>query len=277
MLVDSGQSRAARIPRSHNHPGFPEGVNGLELLGRMREQLGRCGSEVMSDSVTAIACRPNGLFAVTVGPRTWLATHVLLATGVVDVEPPLPNVLEAVRRGLVRQCPICDAFEVIDRSILVIGRGLTGLGEALFLRGYTSRIVLATLGEKLDLDEASAQRMHEAGIEAVETPIADITIDNDRICRLVCADGRVLAFDAIYSALGIHPRSDLAASLGLALRPDRRIVTDDHQRTSVEGCYAAGDIVTGLNQLGVAMAQAEIAAVDIHNRIRARERLCLPD
>jgi thioredoxin reductase (NADPH) len=63
--------------------------------------------------------------------------------------------------------------------------------------------------------------------------------------------------------------------LGIELHPDNRIITDDHQRTSLEGCYAAGDIVTGLNQLGVAMAQGEIAAVDIHNRLRSREGLRL--
>jgi thioredoxin reductase (NADPH) len=73
----------------------------------------------------------------------------------------------------------------------------------------------------------------------------------------------------------MHPRADLAAGLGVELQSDLRIVTDAHQRTSIEGCYAAGDIVTGLNQLGVAMAQGEIAAVDIHNRLRAAEGLCL--
>jgi thioredoxin reductase (NADPH) len=276
LLVDSGQSRAAWIPRSHNHPGFPDGVNGVELLARMREQLSRQGADVVEDSVSGAACNQDGLFHVTIGDRTQTASHLILATGVIDVEPPLPNVLEAVRRGLVRQCPICDAFEMIDRSLVVIGTGAIGLGEALFLRTYTPHIVVVTLGQSLCLDEAGRQRMNEAGIEAIETPVVEITLEGDRLARLTCADGRMLTFDAIYSALGIHPRADLAAALGVALHPDRRMVTDDHQRTSLDGCYGAGDIVTGLNQLGVAMAQAQIAAVDVHNRLRAREGLCLP-
>ena len=83
-----------------------------------------------------------------------------------------------------------------------------------------------------------------------------------------------VAFDAIYSALGIQPRFDLAVALGVDLHGDRRVITD---RTSapLDGCYAIGDIVTGLNQLGVAMRQGEVAAVDIHNCIRAREGRCL--
>jgi thioredoxin reductase (NADPH) len=276
LLVDSGQSRAAWIPRSHNHPGFPEGINGVELLLRMREQLSRQGGGLVEGSVSGAACHQDGLFRVMIGDQTFAASHLILATGVIDVEPPLPNVLEAVRRGLIRQCPICDAFEMIDRSLVVIGSGATGLGEALFLRTYTPHIVLVTLGQPLGLDGASRRRMHEAGIEAIETPIVEITLEGDRLARFICAGGRVLTFDAVYSALGIHPRADLAAALGVALHPDRRIMTDDHQRTSLDGCYGAGDIVTGLNQLGVAMAQAQIAAVDVHNRLRAREGLCLP-
>jgi len=275
VLVDAGQSRASWIPRSHNHPGFPTGIGGMELLQRMRKQLQGHGAVVHSGLVSNLARQEDGTFRALIGETTLIASHVILATGVVDIEPPLPNVLDAVRRGLVRQCPICDGFEMTDRKLAVIGRGLQGLGEALFLRTYTADITLVTLGQSLDLDEENGRRMEEAGIRVIEMPVAEIALENDRIAKFTFEDGAELAFDAIYSALGIHPRADLAASLGVELHEDRRIVTDAHQRTSVEGCYAAGDIVTGLNQLGVAMAQAEIAAVDIHNRLRAREGLRL--
>jgi thioredoxin reductase (NADPH) len=163
---------------------------------------------------------------------------------------------------------------MIDRKLVVIGRGTTGLGEALFLRSYTPDITLVTLGQPLDLSDDNRRRMEEAGIRPIETSLTDIVIENDRIARFNF-ENTSLTFDAIYSALGSHPRADLAASLGIALHADRRIITDTHQRTSIDGCYAAGDIVTGLNQLGVAMGQGEVAAVDIHNRLRARDGLRL--
>ena len=275
MLVDAGQSRASWIPRSHNHPGFPQGVNGIELLQRMRAQLAGHRENARHGTVTALARQADGLFSATLRGTSLVASHVILATGVIDVEPPLPNVLDAVRRGLVRQCPICDAYEMTDRKLVAIGRGTQGLGEALFLRTYTADITLVTLGQPLELSDENRSRMEAAGIRAVETPLAEIALEGERIARLSFVDGTSLTFDAIYSALGIHPRADLAAALGVELQADRRIVTDGHQHTSIEGCYAAGDIVTGLNQLGVAMAQGEIAAVDIHNRLRAREGLRL--
>lgn len=274
-IVDAGHSRAAWIPRSHNHPGFPQGIGGVELLGRLREQLEEHGGRVHAGSATALSRREDGLFSATVNGEVLAASHVVLAMGVVDVEPPLPNALEAVRRGLVRQCPVCDGYEMIDRRIAVIGRGSVGLGEALFLRTFTADIALVTLGARLELSDANRRRMEEAGIRPVETPLADIALEGERIARLDFRDGTTLEVDAIYSALGSHPRADLAAMLGLDLTADRCILADAHLRTSIEGCYAAGDIVAGLNQIGVAMAHGEIAAVDIHNRLREREGLRL--
>ncbi len=275
LIVDAGQSRASWIPRTHNHPGFPNGVNGNDLLDRMRAQLACHGGSVRQGTVTALAFQPDGSFTATLDGQTFTASHVILATGIIDIEPPLPNAQEAVRRGLVRQCPICDGYEMIDRRLAIIGRGTQGLGEALFLRNYSADLTLLTLGQPLDLDDENRRRMETAGIHAVEGPLAEIAVEDDRIARIVLADGTELTFDTIYSALGIHPRADLAAALGVELQPDRRIVTDPHQRTSIEGCYAVGDIVTGLNQLGVAMSQGEIAAVNIHNRLRTREGMCI--
>jgi thioredoxin reductase (NADPH) len=277
ILVDAGESRASWIPRSHNHPGFPQGINGIELLERMRAQLRQHEGQVQVGTVTSLKRRPDGIFVATHDGGALVASHVILATGVVDLEPPLPNALEAVRRGLVRQCPICDAYEMTDRKLVVIGRDDRGLGEALFLRSYTADLTMVTLGQPLRLSGGNRRLMSRAGIRCVETPVTEIATEGDRIARLDFADGSSLTFDAVYSALGIHPRADLAAVLGVELHPDMRIVTDDHQRTSIEGCYGVGDIVTGLNQLGVAMAQGEIAAVDVHNRLRAREGLCLVD
>lgn len=274
VLVDGGESRASWIPRSHNHPAFPHGINGAELLERMREQLAVFGARVRPGTVTGLG-RDDERFIATVDKDRLVASFVLLATGVVDNEPPLPNALAAVRRGLLRQCPICDGYEMIDRPLVVIGQKTHGVAEALFLRTYTADITLVTLGEKLDLSDNDRSCMVDAGIRVIDAPLADATVEGGGVARLTFTDGTELVSDTVYSALGVCPQTQLATGLGVTLHPDGRIITDAHQRTSVEGCYAAGDVVTGLNQLAVAMAQGEIAAVDIHNRLRVRQRLCL--
>jgi thioredoxin reductase (NADPH) len=86
--------------------------------------------------------------------RRLRARRVLLATGALDVEPALPDLPDAVRRGLVRYCPICDGYEARNRRIAVIGHGDRGLGEAVFIaRTYSDDVSLLTLGRHMELSE----------------------------------------------------------------------------------------------------------------------------
>jgi thioredoxin reductase (NADPH) len=94
--------------------------------------------------------------------------------------------------------------------------------------------------------------------------------------RVCFEDNGEARFDALYSGLGIEPRTGLARSLGLDLTEDGRLLTDARQQTSRANCFAAGDAVTGLNQIAVAMAQAEVAATSIHNDLRQVDGRCLP-
>ena len=281
VVLDAGASRAALIPRSHNHPAFPDGIRGGALLRRMRDQLATFGGAPVEAGATRIAAMAEGGFRITAaapegsGAETsWTADFVVFATGVVDVLPEVEDAEAKVRDGLVRCCPICDAYEVIGRDLAVLGSGACAAGEALFLTTFSPRVTLVTLGAPADVPEEALARLRAAGVAVVAEPVLDIAADADGVRMQL--PGRVLRFDAVYAGLGVRPRTDLAAALGVELDEDGRIVTDRRQRCSVSGCYAVGDAVTGLNQIAVAMAQAEIAAVDIHNRLREREGRCLP-
>ncbi|PZX53715.1 thioredoxin reductase (NADPH) [Cereibacter changlensis] len=274
-LVDSGQSRAALIPRSHNHPGYPDGIRGVSLLAQMREQAARFGVTPVDAEVTGAQRDRDGGFLLRAGEDSFAAPHLVLATGVRDHVPPVSDPLRHVREGLIRQCPVCDAYEVIDRPVAIIGAGACAAGEALFLRHYTADLVLLTLGKPLKLEAETRARLQAAGVGIVEAPLVGMDFQEDGVqVRLAGEPPR--RFAAVYSGLGNEPRNGLAESLGVTLADDGRIVTHDHQRTSVEGVYAAGDVVTGLNQIAVAMAQGEIAATAIHNALRQAEGRCLP-
>lgn len=274
LVADGGQSRAEWIPRSHNHPAFPNGINGIELLQKLRAQAVKFGAEIRREQVSPVTLQADGSFRAVVAGARIAALHVLLATGVVDNDVPLPDTAAAVRRGLIRQCPICDAYEMIDRRLIVLGPEPQVAAEALFLRRYTADVTAVILGSSSAPESPARRKLRDAGIGIVETRSVKGIVAGETGIRIDLADNAALSADAIYSALGIRPRTELAEALKLRLQ-DGRIETDLHQRTSVEGCYAAGDVVTGLNQIGVAMAQGEIAAVDIHNRLRRRDGLWL--
>jgi thioredoxin reductase (NADPH) len=268
VLVDSGEPRAAWIPACHNIPFFPEGISGPDLLGRLRAHAARYGATFISGSVTALHS-DNGMFAADValkdGAERFRARHVMLATGAVDIEPRLPDLPDAVRRGLVRYCPICDGYEARGRRIAVIGHGAQGLNEAVFVaRTYSDDVTLLTLGEPMKLERGDADLAAEHGIAVIEHPIDALHRDGDRILALQ-AQGQAYRFDILYSALGLRHRTSLARGLGARHDPSGTLVVDDHGQTSVPGLYAVGAIVRGLDQIVVAMGHAAVAATAIHN------------
>jgi thioredoxin reductase (NADPH) len=272
LVVDAGASRAAWIPCSHNHAGFPEGVAGPELLARMRRQAERYGARIEPGEVRSLARDGEQGFRAELGDRTVAARRVLLATGVQDIEPELPGIDGAIRRGLVRHCPICDAYEVRGQKVAIIGYGKCSVREVLLLRAYTADLTLLTLGRGLDLPDEERALLDEAGVRLIDEPVARLAVEGDRIASWHMESGEEHRFDTLYTALGLRGRSGLATRLGAAHDEDDVLIVDDHQRTSVPSLWAVGDVVKGLGQISVAMGQAAIAATAINNsleRLRA--------
>jgi thioredoxin reductase (NADPH) len=196
---------------------------------------------------------------------------VLLATGVRNRRPPMDEDQHdaALARGLIRYCPICDGYEVTDKRVGVIGDDSHGVAEAAFLRGYTADITLVAPDMAHCLAEADRARLEELGIRSLNGPCRRIAIDGDQIA-IETAQGR-FRFDSLYPALGSDVRNELAGQLGAALNKTGCIIVDSHQRTNVQGLYAAGDVVIGLDQISHAMGEGGVAATTIRNDL-AQER-----
>lgn len=267
LVIDAGAPRAAWIPLSHNHAGFPDGVTGMDLLARMRAQAKRYGAGVERGCVASLRKSGEVFVARTEGGDEVVARTAVMATGVIDVEPVLPNLYQAVQRGLIRHCPICDGFEVIGQRIGVIGHGADAVGEALWMRTYTDDVTLLTLGESRGLSDEDRRRLAGHGIRAMEEPVVEVHADAGRIAALTTTAGERLAFDTLYSALGAVPRTDPAKPVGARTGGSGRFEVDAHCRTDVEGLFAIGDVVEGLNQISVAMGHAAIAATTIHRML----------
>ncbi|PWC43128.1 NAD(P)/FAD-dependent oxidoreductase [Azospirillum sp. TSO22-1] len=271
LVIDAGAPRAAWIPLSHNHAGFPDGVTGMDLLARMRAQAKRYGAPVERGCVASLRKSGELFVARTEAGDEVAARTAVMATGVIDVEPVLPNLYQAVQRGLIRHCPICDGFEVIGQRIGVLGHGADAVGDALWMRTYTDDVTLLTLGEPLGLSDGDRRRLAGRGIRAVEQPVAEVHAEAGRIAALTTAAGERLAFDTLYSALGAVPRTDPARPAGARTGASGRFEVDAHCRTDVEGLFAIGDVVEGLNQISVAMGHAAIAATTIHRTLLKEE------
>ena len=165
VVIESGGSRAAWIPRSHNHPGFPDGVPGTTLLSRMRKQAEKYGADVRPGRVEALTPLKSG-FRVETERETFRSRTVILATGVIDNAPEIPGLERGVEDGLVRICPICDGYEVMGQSVGVIGRDDHCAREAIFIRTWSDDVTFIHV-EGLGISPESAAEGRDRAREAI--------------------------------------------------------------------------------------------------------------
>jgi thioredoxin reductase (NADPH) len=264
LVIDAGEPRARLIPASHNCPGFPDGIAGLDLIERLRRQATRYGALIHDGRVENLgACA--GSFAVTTTIGLVEARRVVLASGLVDIVPDLPMLRDNIGKAKLRLCPVCDGYEAINQRVAVIGPEERAFGEALFLRDFTPHVAMlcsypSEISRPIRLQAAAA------GVDIMDE-VADILV-RDAGFGVVLACGRVREIDVIYPAMGCTVRSELALGLGATCDPNGYVRVNEHQETSVPGLYAIGDVVSALNQIAVAFGHAAIAAAAIHRSLR---------
>ncbi|MBW7971258.1 NAD(P)/FAD-dependent oxidoreductase [Bradyrhizobium sp. BR 10289] len=264
VVIDAGRSRAEWIPKSHNYPGFPSGISGHELLALLRKQASFYNVTLVSAHVDGLV-RSGEVFEVRCGDGTARARTVLLATGIVDIEPEIEGHDAAVHRGLIRYCPVCDAFEAADKRIGVLGGGSGAVGKARFLRSYSRDVALVVSGEEAVAEED----LRASGIRLIRAT-SELRIENGSI--LAPSDQGDVAIDVLYPALGCNAGSKLATGLGACSNDVGCLEVDAHQQTTVPGIYAAGDVVSDLHQIAVGTGHAAIAATRIHKTLPPNPR-----
>jgi thioredoxin reductase (NADPH) len=184
-----------------------------------------------------------------------------MATGVTDISPQLDGGTTAVANAVLRFCPICDGYEAMDKNIVVFGPLQQACAKALFLRTYSKDVAVIAS----DRCDRTGGQTGGAGVRLLPGCAALDLASNGVVARF--ANGEERAFDVLYPALGCEVHSELASKLGAKCTGPGLIEVDARQQTSVEGLYAAGDVVSDLHQLSVAEGHAAIAATAIHNRL----------
>ena len=251
LLVHDGQSRARWIPRTRNVPGYPHGIEGKELLERLEEHAARYDIDRVATRVVSLDGSAED-FVLNGDGGPWRARRVILATGVHDIIPEdLRMLWPLVSRGLVRLCPVCDAFELCDKRIGLLARGAHAEREARMLSVFGDVTVLTHGGEDVSQTLRSIRRIISNVKEAQGVAV-------------IFENGDSLEFDALYVGFGVEVYSGLAAKLGARCDDAGYLFVDQKQQTSVPGLYAAGDVVQSLSQISVAFGQAAIAASAIN-------------
>jgi thioredoxin reductase (NADPH) len=228
-----------------NYPGFPEGIQGPELMARMREQAERFGARIRDVDVEAVdlSGRP---FRLTAAGREVTADSVIVATGASAIWLGLPNETRLRGRG-VSACATCDGFFFRDRKVAVVGGGDSALEEALFLTRFASQVILVhrrdqLRGSRIMQDRALAHpRISPRWNRQIIDVLGDNVVSGIRMRDTITGEEVEEAVDGLFVAIGHEPNTAVFRDW-LEVDEKGYLVVHDQTRTRIEGVFVAGDV-----------------------------------
>jgi thioredoxin reductase (NADPH) len=258
-----------------NFPGFPEGIQGPELMTKMQQQAERFGAEVLYDDVVELDV-DGPVKKITLGSGgVHEASAIVFATGSAPRKIGIEGEARLSGRG-VSYCATCDGFFFRERVIAVVGGGDSAMEEATFLTKFASKVYVIHRREELRASKIMQERAFKNDkIEFVwNSAVVDI-LGEDAVTGIVLestVDGtrRELALDGVFVAIGNDPRTHLVHGK-LELTPEGTIWVDGRSsRTSVPGVFAAGDVLDPTYRQAVTAAgSGTVAALDVEHYLAA--------
>lgn len=247
-LIDEGDPRNAPTWAVHGYLGMETDPPPMELRRIGREQARRAGAELEAAVVERIEGEKDD-FLLTLGDgRTLRSRRVLLATGLKDIIPEVPGLLDFYGRSI-WHCPDCDGPSVVGKRVGIIGWGEGIAKFCMWMLTWTDDLTVMTHSHPDDMSETARAHLETFGIRLRHEAIVRLEGKDGQLERAVFHDDTTQEFDAIFFHIAVGPGSTLAADLGCELDEagalEGLLRVDGNFETSVPGVYAAGDITPG--------------------------------
>ena len=248
-----------------NYPGFRSGIQGPELMEEMREQALRFGADLQMEDVESVSLTGPIKEVVTAGGETHRARAVILAMGAAARYLGVPGEQELLGRG-VSACATCDGFFFKNQDIAVIGGGDSAMEEATFLTKFARSVTIVHRREefrasKIMLERARANDkirfLTNSTVEAVD---GDSTVTGLRVHNTLTGEESTLAVTGVFIAVGHDPRSELVRDVVDLDSEGYVVVRGRTTATSVDGVFAAGDLVDHAYRQAITAAGSGCAA-----------------
>ncbi len=247
-----------------NYPGFRNGITGPELMDEMREQALRFGADLRMEDVDAVDLA-GPVKSVTVGDETHRARSVILAMGAAARHLGVPGEDELLGMG-VSTCATCDGFFFRDQDIAVVGGGDSAMEEATFLTRFARSVTLIHRREEFRASKIMLERaqQNEKITILTNTQVTGIEggpkVTGIKLRNSVSGEESTLPVTGVFVAIGHDPRSDLVRGQ-VDLDDEGYVqVVGRTTYTSVEGVFAAGDLVDHTYRQAITAAGSGCAA-----------------
>ncbi len=258
-----------------NFPGFPEGVDGTELMARLRGQAERFGARMRAGTVVAAEFGSAPLrLALDDGSRVE-ARAVILAPGASAIYLGLESERRLIGRG-VSGCATCDGALYRGKTVAVVGGGDTAMEDALFLTRFAARVLVVHRRREFRASRIMAERVREHPKIAIlwDTVVTEVLdVERGEVTGLRLRDVRTgaaseRAVDGLFVAIGHRPNT--AAFAGQVALDDKGYLVATGARTSAPGVFAAGDAQDHVYRQAVTAAGSGcMAAIEAERHLKA--------
>ncbi|MGB3769721.1 MAG: bifunctional NAD(P)/FAD-dependent oxidoreductase/class I SAM-dependent methyltransferase [Rhodococcus sp. (in: high G+C Gram-positive bacteria)] len=270
VLLDNGTPRNEVASHMHGVLGRDH-TSPLDYLADGRRDLGRYDVRMVDGTVASVRGHLGHFVATTDDGQEFSARRMVVTTGLTDLIPPLQGLAERWGRDVV-QCPYCDGWEIQDRRIGVLSTGPFSVHHAAMWRQWTENLVFFTDGTAL-ADE-DREKMLARHVEIVEDKVTGVVIRDDRLGAVSLADDTEVPLDALAVGMRFAARSDLLASLGVALAEHpsgmgEYVDVDPTGATSVDGIWAAGNVSDPSATVIAATAQGSLVGAHVNTSLIA--------
>jgi thioredoxin reductase (NADPH) len=258
-----------------NYPGWPDGIQGPELMDAMRKQAEKFGAEYVTDDATAVELTAP-VKKVRVGESEYLARSVVLAMGSKYRYLGLPNEERLLGHG-VSACATCDGFFFRGQDIAVVGGGDSAIEEATFLTRFASSVTIihrrdGLRASKIMQDRAfSNEKIRFAWNTVVEDVLGEDKVSGVAVRNVLSGESSVLPVTGLFVAIGHDPRSDIVRGQVDLDEAGYVLVEHPSTRTNLPGVFACGDLVDHVYRQAITAAGTGCAAaLDAERWLAAR-------
>ncbi|MGH3786903.1 MAG: thioredoxin-disulfide reductase [Pseudonocardiaceae bacterium] len=225
-----------------NYPGFRDGIMGPDLMEQFRTQAERFGAELQAKEVTSVELA-GGVKRVVADGTTHLARSVILAMGAQARYLNVPGEQELLGRG-VSSCATCDGFFFKDQDIAVIGGGDSAMEEATFLTKFAESVTVVHRRDEFRASKIMLERARDNEKIRWRTGVTvEKVLGDGGVSGLKLSDGSTLDVNGMFVAIGHDPRSELVRGQVDTDEEGYVLVSAPTTVTSVDGVFAAGDVV----------------------------------
>lgn len=252
-------------PLIENYPGFPEGIDGPDLVDRMKAQAERFGLEVNNFAEVLGLTSKDDHKLIELEDREVRALSVIISTGRNPLKLGIPGELEYTGRGI-SYCATCDGPLFKDKVVMVIGGGDAAVEEALYLTKFASKVVLVHRRDELRASSYLQERafsnpkMEFVWNSEIKAVLGEQTVNGVKILNNKTGEQSRMDVSGVFFYIGNVPNT---AFLAETIETDGTgyVVTDDRLETSVPGIFAAGDVRSNLfKQIVTSAAEGALAA-----------------